>query len=181
MSIGLHELENSLTLVSDYAINKPNSRLVIDILVAVDLLLLVRPIRELLGVRPHGDFGGNVNETEVTRLALPCLAFHTLSQPDLEQGIVVAREIIFGPCRELLISRHQGRCDVMGHQVGLRVDVKKLDNVLMAHDAAATSLGESLGWDNLPVVVGVIVTVASDLLTYDSFSSMLDLSCSPHK
>lgn len=35
----------------------------------------------------------------------------------------------------------------------------------MTDDAAAASLGKGLGWDDLPVVVGIIVTIASDLLT----------------
>ena len=165
MSIRLHELEILLTLVSDYAINEPNSRLVIDILVAVDLLLLVRPVRELLGVRPHGDLGWDMDQTEVARLALPCISLLTIYEAELEESIVVTRQIIFRPGRELLVGGHERRRDVMCHEVGLRVDVQQLNDVVVVNDTTATSLGQGFGGNNLPIVVGVVMTIASDLLT----------------
>lgn len=52
----------------------------------------------------------------------------------------------------------------MGEENSVGVDMKKLDEIVMLDDAATTSLGESFGRQNLPVVVGVIVAVPSHLL-----------------
>lgn len=54
----------------------------------------------------------------------------------------------------------------MSEEVRLGVHVKQLDDILIADDAAAASLWESFGRDDLPEVVGVIVSVPGNLLTY---------------
>ncbi len=46
----------------------------------------------------------------------------------------------------------------------LCVNVQKLDDVIVADNTTATSLWERLGGDDLPVVVRVLMAVASDLL-----------------
>ena len=52
----------------------------------------------------------------------------------------------------------------MGQEIALRVDMQQLNDVFVANDTTATGLRESLGRDDLPVVVRVIVGVSGDLL-----------------
>ena len=52
----------------------------------------------------------------------------------------------------------------MCEQEGVGFNVPELDEVVVAHNAAAALLGERLGRDDLPVVVRVSVRVAGDLL-----------------
>ena len=53
----------------------------------------------------------------------------------------------------------------MREQERVGLDVAELDEVVVAHDAAAALLGERLGGDDLPVVICVSVRVAGDLLS----------------
>lgn len=52
----------------------------------------------------------------------------------------------------------------MRKQQCLGVDMLQLNDVVVSHDPAATRLGNFLGRNDLPVVVGVIVGIASYLL-----------------
>lgn len=54
----------------------------------------------------------------------------------------------------------------MSEKVRVGINVQKLDNVVIPDDTATTGLGKSFCWDNLPVVVGIIVSISRDLLTY---------------
>ncbi len=53
----------------------------------------------------------------------------------------------------------------MRKKVCLGVDMQELDDILVSHNSSTTSGWECLGGDNLPVVVGVIMTITSHLLT----------------
>ena len=72
--------------------------------------------------------------------------------------------VILAPCRKLLIGGHEWRCDIVRQQKGLRVDMKKLNDVVMTNNAASTCFRERLGGDNLPEVVRVIVSITGNLL-----------------
>lgn len=152
-------------MISDDVIDKPGGRLVIHILVAIDILLLEGPVRELLVVCPKGDFGGDVNEFEVARLGPPRLAIVRVgSQLNLEEGIVVAGMVSLGPGGEFLIGWEHGRGNIVGEQVGVGVDVEELNNILVPHNAAATGLRKGFSGDDTPVVVGVVMSITGNLL-----------------
>ena len=52
----------------------------------------------------------------------------------------------------------------MGNEMGQRVNVEQLDNILMTDDTAATGLRQGFRWNNLPVVVRIVVPISSHLL-----------------
>lgn len=155
-----------LTLICHNGVDKPDGGLFVDILVSVDLLLLVSPVRKLLGVCPHGDLGWNMNQAEVAGFALPWVALHGIIEAKLEQSIIVAGQVLLWPCGELLVCGHEGRRNVVGHEVSLSVDMQQLDDILVTDNTATTSLGKSLGGNDLPEVVGIVVPVAGNLLAY---------------
>ena len=53
----------------------------------------------------------------------------------------------------------------MCQEISLSVHVQELDDVFMTDDTPTTCLRESLGWNDLPFVVCVVVSITSDLLT----------------
>lgn len=59
----------------------------------------------------------------------------------------------------------------MGHQERVSLNVKELNDIVVADDPPAAGLWESLGGDDHPVVVLILVGVTSNLLalTTDSF------------
>lgn len=61
----------------------------------------------------------------------------------------------------------------MRKQQGLRVDMLQLNNIVVSHDPATTRLGDFLGRDDLPVVVGVVVGIASDLLALGTDTAVI--------
>lgn len=105
-------------------------------------------------------------ETKLTRFGLPCFIRVATVKDKLEEGVVMPGVVILGPCCEFLVRGHQGRGNIMSEEVRLGVHVKQLDDILIADDATAASLWESFGRDDLPEVVGVIVSVPGNLLTY---------------
>ncbi len=54
----------------------------------------------------------------------------------------------------------------MSEEERLGVHVKQLNDIFISDNATTTSLRESFGGDYLPEVVGVIVSVPSNLLTF---------------
>lgn len=117
-------------------------------------------------MRPHRHFGGGVYKSEVTRLALQDLRIVAIVDIDVEKCVVVPGVIILRPRRELLVGRHQRRGDIMGEQVRLCVHVQQLDEIAVTHIAAAASLRQRLGRNNLPVIVGIVVPVSRNLLAW---------------
>ena len=106
-----------------------------------------------------------MNQAEVTRFALPCLAVvGIVGKHNLEKCLVVPRIVIFWPSCEFLVSWHQRGCNVVGNEVGQRVNVEQLDNILMTDNTAATGLRQGFRWDNLPVVVRIVVPISCHLL-----------------
>lgn len=123
---------------------------------------------------PEADLGRYVNQTEVSRLALPWVALVGFQNIDSEQGIGISAVLLIGiPGGELLVGGHKGRGNVVGKQVALGLGVEELDGILVANDAATTSSWQGLCRDDLPEVVGVVVGVTSDLLTLAADASIL--------
>ena len=54
----------------------------------------------------------------------------------------------------------------MSEEVRVGVNMKKLDNIAIANNTPPSGFRDSLGGNNLPKVVGIIVSITSDLLTY---------------
>ena len=157
--------KTTLTLVEQELIDVPRRAPLLRCLVPVDLLLLEPPLRERVHARPKDDLGRHVHELEPASLCLPWLSVVAVDDEDLEVGVVdAAVEVCFGPGGELLVGRGERGGDVVGEQVRVGVDVVQLDHVLVADDPPAARLGELLGREDLPVVVGVVERVAGHLL-----------------
>ena len=138
---------------------------VLDVLVAVDLLLLERPLRQWrVRVREEGDFGLGVDELEVRALGHPLLPVMRVVDPELEVRVALARLVFAVPRRKLGVGWHGRAGDVVREQDGARVDVLELDNVLLTHNAPSSSLGDLLGRQDLPIVVGVVERISRHLL-----------------
>lgn len=136
------------------------------VLIAIDLSLLVGPVRQGSGVSPHGNLGGNVNELEVHRHGLEVHARLCAIDPDLEESVVEAITIgfIMTDSGELLVGGVVRRGNVVGEEPSVGHEMAKTNNITDV-DAVASFLwdGASSG-DDLPEVVGVVVGVTSDLL-----------------
>jgi len=129
------------TLIGNDVLKVPDCGPICGVLVAVDFLLLEGPVRKVLRVRPQSDLGRDVNELQVSRLALDGLALRRIpGQLNLEEGFVVTAVIVPVPGGELLVRRHQGRGDVVGQEESVGLHVKQLNNVVVADNAATTSL-----------------------------------------
>jgi hypothetical protein len=158
-------LTSELTTIRDDVVDKPDVRFVQLRLVSIDLLLPVSPIGQLADVGPERYLGRHVNEPKMSGLASERLSFMCIVHLNLEQGIVVSGGIVDGPGGEFLVGRHERRSDIVRQQVGLRVDVEKLDDIVMTDDTASSAVGDLPGRNDLPVVVGIVVRVTGDLLT----------------
>jgi hypothetical protein len=116
-------------------------------------------------VGPERHLGRHVNEPKMSGLASERLSFMCIVHLYLEQGIVVSGGIVDGPGGKFLVGRHERRSDIVRQQVGLRVDMQKLDDIVVTDDTASSAFGDLPGRNDLPVVVGIVVRVTSDLLT----------------
>ena len=106
-----------------------------------------------------------MDNPKVPRLRPQSLPIMSINDVQLEQCVVITRVVVFGPGGDLLVGRHEWRRNVVCEEVRLRADVQELDDVVVADDAPTSSSGECLSRDNLPVVIGIVVPIASNLLT----------------
>jgi hypothetical protein len=107
-----------------------------------------------------------MDKPEIARFTLPNFSIMAVNELDVEKRFVVSRPIVPRPCSEFLVRRHQRGCNIMGKEVAVGVDMEELDEIVMSDNSATTSGRKGLGWDDLPVVVAVRMSVASHLLTY---------------
>ena len=54
----------------------------------------------------------------------------------------------------------------MCKQMGIGVDVKEANDVLVPHNPSTASLRERFSWNNLPKVIRIVVCITRDLLAY---------------
>ena len=102
----------------------------------------------------------------MTTLASEGLSLMGVVHLDLEQGIVVSGSIVDRPGGKFLVGGHERRSDIVRQEIGQRVDVEKLDSIVVAN-YTASSAGRNLpGRNNLPMVIGVVVRITRDLLAY---------------
>lgn len=104
-------------------------------------------------------------QLEVVSLGGQHLPVVAVDQAQLEQSLVVALHLVPGQGSELLVGGETRRSNIVGHQERVGPGVEELDDIVVADDPSTTSLRESLGGDNDPVVVLVFMGITSDLLT----------------
>ena len=115
---------------------------------------------------PQRHLCGHMDKTKLARLGLPCFIRVAIVKDKLEEGVVMSGIVILEPCCEFLVRSHQGRSNVVSEEERLGVHVKQLNDIFISDNATTTRLRESFGGDDLPEVVGVIVSVPSNLLTF---------------
>lgn len=88
-------------------LNEPDVGARSNLLVAVDLLLFVAPIRQRRSVSPHGNLAGVVDEFEVAGYTLELLVLLASLNTNFEQSVLesVSVGILDGNSRELLVGR----------------------------------------------------------------------------
>jgi hypothetical protein len=154
-----------LTRILDDLIDDPEGRLVLEVLVPVNFLLLVRPVgKERILMGPHRDPRINMHELEMTALSHPLLPLVRIINLNLEPRI---RELVLVdtvPGGELGVGR-QGRAgDVVCEESGVGEDVTEGDDIVLTDNATTTGFGDLLGRLDNPVVIGVVEGVGRDLL-----------------
>lgn len=148
-----------------YILNIPHIGARCDLLVSVDFLLLVAPLRQRCSVRPHCDLARVMDELEVTGDTLEFLALLTALDADFEQGILepVTVRIRYGDSSELLVGGVVWGSDVVRQEYGIGDNVAKTNEVMVLN--MVSQLLIVFHRENLPIVVGIIVGVSSNLLT----------------
>lgn len=155
----------ALTAIRYNVIHIPRVRLVKQILVSIDLLLIEGPVRQFTGVGPHRDPRRNVHELEVPALALDGFTIVSIHNVELEQRIVIPRHVFaFWPGSEFLVCRHEGRCDIVGEKVRIGLLVEELNDVLVSDNSTTTRAGDLMRRNDVPFVVLIGVMVSGDLL-----------------
>lgn len=118
-------------------------------------------------MRPHRDLGRVVDEFEQASHGAKVLVLFTALELDLEEGVVVAFALRFFDfdSREFLVGREPGGGDIVREQVSAGYNMAEFDEVTVFDGEISSAVigGWGSGKDN-PVVVGVVVGVASHLL-----------------
>jgi hypothetical protein len=142
----------------------PNVGAGCNLLVTVDLLLLVAPLGQRLGVSPHGDLAWVVDELEVTGDRLEVLVLLAVLKTNLEKGVLLTltKGLLGCDSSELLVGRVVRRGNIVREEDLVGANVAKTDQVVVLDDA--TKLLIVVGGPDLPVVVGVVVRVTGNLL-----------------
>lgn len=136
------------------------------VLVAVDLSLLVGPVRQRSGVSPHCNLGRDVDELEVDRHGLEVHARLCAIDSDLEEGVVeaIAVGLIVANSSELLVGGVVRRSDIVGEEPSVGHEMAKTNNITDMDTVASFLRDCASSGDDLPEVVGVVVGVTGDLL-----------------
>ena len=83
--------------------------------VSVNLLLVESPIGELMAREHHIYSGHRMLQLEVVSLGGQYLSLITVNQAQVEQGLVVALDLVLGQGGELLVGSIAGGSDVVGY------------------------------------------------------------------
>jgi hypothetical protein len=115
-------------------VNKPYVGALGQILVAVDLLLLVGPVRERRRVSPHGNLTWVMNKLELSRETFELLVWFTIFDSDLEEGIVVTltQGFLHRDGCKLLVGGVVWRCNVVGQKHGVSDHMSEPDDVVIS-------------------------------------------------
>lgn len=66
---------------------------------------------------------------------------------------------------EFLVRGHESGCDIVSEKERIGVYMAELDDIVMSNNTTTAGFGKGLRGKDLPVVVGVGMTVSSHLLT----------------
>jgi len=123
----------------------------------------------------HVDSGHRMLQLEVVSLGGQDLTLVAINQAQMEQGLVVALHLVLGQGGELLMSSVARGSDIMGHQERVSLNMEELDDIVMSDDPPTASLRESLGRNDHPVIVLILMRVTGDLLalTADSLVGVI--------
>lgn len=168
-----HRLDLALRLLATRMIGRQRSNILSDpdigagcnLLVTVDLLLLVAPLGQRLGVSPHGNFAWVVDELEVTGNRLEVLVLLSVLNSNLEKSVLLtlAKCLLRGDSSEFLVGRVVRRGDIVREKNLVSTDVAETNKIVVLDNAS--KLLVVIGGQKLPVVVGIVVRVTSNLLT----------------
>lgn len=113
---------------------------------------------------PHGNFAGEVNELEVAGNSFELCANLGCFNSNLEKGVVLAltKSLLRTHGGELLVGGEKRRSDIMREQNLVRDNVPESNQVEVSDNALRVV--HIVGRKDLPVVVCVIVGIASNLL-----------------
>lgn len=113
---------------------------------------------------PHGNFAGVMYELEVAGNTLELLILLAAFDTDLEQSVLEPIPICFrqGDCREFLVGGEVWGRNVVRQEDGVSDRVAEPDEIMVLNWLPQVLI--VLQRKDLPVVVGVIVRVSSDLL-----------------
>lgn len=154
-------------------LNQPNVGAWSNLLVSIDFLLFVAPLRQRLGVSPHSNLARVVNELEVAGNGFKVLVSLAVVNADLEESIILAGavSILVGDGGELLVRGIGRRCNIVRKQDGVRGNVLESNQVVIL-DIYARLLVITSG-DDLPVVVGVVERISGNLLALAGDASII--------
>lgn len=131
---------------------------------SINLLLIESPIGELMARQHHIHSGHRMLQFEVVGLGSQHLSLIAVNQPQVEQGLIVALHLVLGQGSELLVGGVTRGSNIVGDQERVSLSVEELDDVVMTDNPSTTSLGESFGGNDDPVVVLILMGITSDLL-----------------
>lgn len=112
---------------------------------------------------PHGDLAWVVDDLYEGSEGAELLVVLAILNANLEESVVIAlsSRILIGDSSELLVRWVVWRGNIVGEEDGVCNEVSKLDKLVVAHNAVLVVVG----WNNLPVVVGVVEWISGNLLT----------------
>lgn len=138
-----------------------------DVLVTINFGLLVTPLWQRSCVCPQSDPSWNVNQLEQAGKSTELLGSLARLNLELEEGVVVALAIsqFLRDRSELLVGGEEGRRNIVSQEITLGANMAELDNVAVAHALGLRWINQRIAGQDLPLVVGVVVGITSDLLT----------------
>jgi hypothetical protein len=116
-------------------------------------------------VSPHGNLAWVVEELEVTSDRLEVLVLLSVLNSNLEKSVLLtlAKGLLRGDSSEFLVGRVVRRGDIVREKNLVSTDVAETNKVVVLDNAS--KLLVVIGGQKLPVVVGIVVRVTSNLLT----------------
>ena len=112
---------------------------------------------------PHGDLAWVVDDLDEGSEGAELLVVLAILNANLKESVVIAlsSRILIGDGSELLVRWVVWRGNIVGEKDGVCNEVSKLDKLVVAHNAVLALVG----WNYLPVVVGVVEWISGNLLT----------------
>jgi hypothetical protein len=148
-------------------LDEPEVGWLCNILVPVDLLLLVAPIRERFGVRPHGDFGWVVKELEEAGHGAEVLVLLAVLNLDFEKSVIMAFTLrLFNfNSGKFLVGGEPRWGDIVREEICGGDNMAEFDDIsVFNREVGALVLRNWYSGKNDPVVVCIIERISGYLL-----------------